>query len=75
MITDEMLTTYALPVLLTGLMLYMAFIVYRLGMDSKSGKWGMFVLFIGLMVGSGLWTQIRCQNLYGIFAGLISATR
>lgn len=51
MITDEMLTTYALPVLLTGLMLYMAFIVYRLGMDSRAGKWGMFVLFIGLMVG------------------------
>ncbi len=50
-LTDEMLTTYALPVLLTGLMLYMGFIVYRLGMDSKAGKWGMFVLFIGLMVG------------------------
>ncbi len=51
MITDEMLTTYALPVLLTGLMLYMCFIVYRLGIDSKAGKWGMFVLFAGLMVG------------------------
>ena len=51
MITDEMLTTYALPILLGGLMLYMGFIVYRLGMDSNAGKWGMFVLFIGLMVG------------------------
>jgi hypothetical protein len=51
MITDEMLTTYATPVLLSGLMLYMAFIVYRMGKDSKAGKWGMFVLFLGLMVG------------------------
>ncbi len=51
MITDEMLTTYALPVLLTGLVLYMIFIVFRLGVDSKTGKWGMIVLFLGLMVG------------------------
>ncbi len=51
MITDEMLTTYALPVLLTALILYMGFIVYRLGRDSKAGKWGMFTLYLGLMVG------------------------
>ena len=50
-LTDEMLTTYATPVLLSGLMLYMSFIVYRLGADSKAGKMGMFVLFLGLMVG------------------------
>ena len=46
-----MLTTYALPVLLTALILYMGFIVYRLGRDSKAGKWGMFTLYLGLMVG------------------------
>ena len=51
MITDEMLTSYALPVLLVGLMLFMAFIVYRLGAESKAGKTGMIVLFIALMVG------------------------
>jgi len=50
-LTDEMLTTYATPILLSGLMLYMTFIVYRLGADSKAGKMGMFVLFLGLMVG------------------------
>ena len=50
-LTDDMLTTYATPVLLSGLMLYMGFIVYRLGADSKAGKMGMFVLFLGLMVG------------------------
>lgn len=51
MTPDEMLTAYALPVCLVALMGYMVFIVYRLGMDSKAGRWGMFVLFGGLMVG------------------------
>ena len=46
-----MLTTYATPVLLSGLMLYMAFIVFRLGSDSKAEKFRMFVLFMGLRVG------------------------
>ncbi|HFD78847.1 MAG TPA: DUF2788 domain-containing protein [Gammaproteobacteria bacterium] len=50
-ITDEMLTEYALPVGLIVLMAYMVFIVYRLGKDSKAGRFGMFVLFLGLMVG------------------------
>lgn len=51
MTPDQILTTYALPVCLVALISYMVFIVYRLGMDSKAGKWGMFVLFGGLMVG------------------------
>ncbi len=51
MITDEMLTTYALPACLAALMAYMLFIVIRLAIDSKAGKEGLFVLVIGLMVG------------------------
>ena len=51
MITDEMLTEYGMPIMLAALMLYMAYIVYRLGKDSNAGKTGMFVLFIALMVG------------------------
>jgi hypothetical protein len=51
LITDAMLTEYALPVMLFLLMGYMVFIVYELGRESKAGKWGMFVLFLGLMVG------------------------
>ena len=50
-LTDEMLTEIGLPIMLTGLMLYMAFIIYNLGMKSKAGKFGMFVLFLGLAVG------------------------
>ncbi len=51
MITDEMLTNYALPVILTILMGYMFFIVLRLAIDSKAGKFGFFVLLLGLMIG------------------------
>ncbi len=51
MITDEMLTTYALPACLFILMAYMLFIVVRLAIDSNAGKEGLFVLMIGLMVG------------------------
>jgi hypothetical protein len=50
-ITDAFLTEHVLPVMLAALMCYMTFIVYRLGKDSDAGKWGMFVLFLGLMVG------------------------
>ena len=51
MITDAQLTEYALPFGMIFLMAYMTFIVYRLGVDAKAGKFGMFVLFLGLMVG------------------------
>lgn len=50
-LTDEMLTEIGMPVMLTGLMLYMAFIIYNLGKKSEAGRFGMFVLFLGLAVG------------------------
>ncbi len=50
-LTDEMLTELGMPVMLTALMLYMAFIIYNLGKKSNAGKFGMFVLFLGLAVG------------------------
>ena len=51
MYIDKLLTEYGLPVMLAAFMLYMAFIVYRLAKDSNAGKWGMFVLYLGLAVG------------------------
>lgn len=51
MITDALLTQYGLPFFMILLMAFMAFIVYRLGVDAKVGKLGMFVLATGLMVG------------------------
>ena len=51
LITDAILTEHVLPVMLFLLMAYMAFIVFKLGEESDAGKWGYFVLFLGLMVG------------------------
>lgn len=50
-LTDAFLTDKVLPVMLVLLICYMGFIVYDLGKQSKAGKWGMFVLFLGLMIG------------------------
>lgn len=40
-----------LPVLIGGLVLFMAGIVFDLGRKSRAGKWGMFVLFATLGLG------------------------
>jgi len=50
-LTDEMITEIGMPLMVTALMLYMAFIIYNLGKKSKAGRFGMFVLFLGLAVG------------------------
>ncbi len=42
---------YITNILVTGLILYMVFIIYRLAKDSKAGKWGYFVLFLALGLG------------------------
>lgn len=51
MITDEQITTYGLPIGLIFLMGYMVFIIYKLGKESKAGKFGMMILFIVLAFG------------------------
>lgn len=52
MLTDALLTQYGLPFFLVLLMSFMAFIVYRLGVDAKVGRFGMFVIVAGLMIGA-----------------------
>lgn len=47
----EQFEAWALTLGLAVLIGYMAFIVYRLGKDSKAGKFGMFVLFLALGLG------------------------
>jgi len=34
-----------------GLILYMMFIMYKLGKESKAGKFGMFIIFLALGLG------------------------
>jgi hypothetical protein len=51
LLTDAMLTEYGMPIMLAILMAYMVFIVFKLSEESEAGKWGTFVLFLGLMVG------------------------
>lgn len=43
--------TLMMQVLIGGLVLFMAFIVYDLARKSKAGKWGTFVLFLALGLG------------------------
>ena len=49
--TIEQFEQWSLTLGTTGLMLYMAFIIYRLAKDSKAGKFGYFVLFFALGFG------------------------
>ncbi len=41
----------ALTVGVTALILYMLFIIYNLGKESKAGKFGFFILFLALGLG------------------------
>lgn len=49
--TIEQFEDWSLTLGTTGLMLYMAFIIYRLGKESGAGKFGYFVLFFALGFG------------------------
>ncbi|MDD3517144.1 MAG: DUF2788 domain-containing protein [Chromatiales bacterium] len=49
--TWEQIEGHVLTGGLTLLMGYMAFIVWRLGVDSKAGKMGFFALFLALGLG------------------------
>lgn len=42
---------WSLTIGLTALVLYMLFIIYRLGRESDAGKFGYFVLFFALGLG------------------------
>ena len=52
--TVEQFETVSLYVGITGLILYMFFVIYKLAKDSKAGKFGSFVIFgvlgLGILV-------------------------
>jgi len=49
--TIEQFEEWSLVIGVGGLVLFMAFIVWSLGRESKAGKFGMFVLFLALALG------------------------
>lgn len=49
--TEEQLSSFALSFGLGGFMLYMLFIIGHLAWESKAGKFGAFVIFLGLGFG------------------------
>ncbi len=50
-ITIQQFEQVSLIVCCSTLMLYMLFVLYRLGKDSNAGRFGMFVLFLALGLG------------------------
>lgn len=50
--TEAQFADISLKIGFTVLIGYMLFIIYKLGKESKAGKFGMFIIFIGL--GTGL---------------------
>lgn len=49
--TEAEFSDLSLKILLTGLVGYMLFIVYRMGKDSNAGRYGMIIMFIALGAG------------------------
>ncbi|MEO7940012.1 MAG: DUF2788 domain-containing protein [Burkholderiaceae bacterium] len=49
--TEEQISTFGLTFGVGAFMLYMLFIVGQLAWESKAGKFGAFVLFLGLAFG------------------------
>lgn len=49
--TEEQVSQFGLTVGVTAFMLYMVFIILQLARESKAGRFGTFVLLLGLGVG------------------------
>ncbi len=49
--TTEQFETISLYVLVSGLILYMFFIMYKLAKESKAGRFGTFAIFLTLGLG------------------------
>ena len=57
----------ALKLGLTGLILFMVFIIWNLGKESKAGRYGMMWMFLGLGIGFvGFVAKGFIQRLLGI---------
>ncbi len=50
-LTEEQIASFGLTIGIAAFMLYMLFIIGHLAWESKAGKFGTFVLFLGLAFG------------------------
>jgi hypothetical protein len=50
-VTVEEFESLSLAILVPGLIIYMVFIMYKLGKDSNAGKFGGFIIFLALGFG------------------------
>ncbi len=48
---EDTFDTLSVSVLVTGLMIYMGFVIYRMAKDSNAGKFGTIILFFVLGFG------------------------
>ena len=49
--TEEQIAQFGLTFGVSAFMLYMVFIIFQLARESKAGKFGTFVIFLGLAFG------------------------
>ena len=50
-LSEAEFSMWALRIFIPGLVLFLGFIIYNLGKESKAGKFGMFILFLVLGLG------------------------
>jgi hypothetical protein len=63
----ELFEEYSLIIGIGGLILYMLFIIYKLGEESRAGRFGFIILFVGLGLGFvGLIAKSVLVELMGI---------
>jgi hypothetical protein len=63
--TEAQFSEIALKICLTGLIIYMLWIVYNMGKESKAGRFGMIIMFIAL--GAGFFSFVVKGVLQYIF--------
>lgn len=66
--TEEEFAVWSMRVLLSGLIVFMGFIIWDLGKKSKAGKFGTFILFVAL--GTGVTGFIFKEFLIGLVIDL-----
>jgi hypothetical protein len=65
--TEEQITSFGMTYGVGGLMLYMLFIIAQLAWESKAGKFGFFVMMLGLAFGMvGFVAKLLIQSFMNI---------